>query len=252
MGKAAVPDRLLPQLGYDPEFKKVLEHDAIKELYDTSFISDWLDSKSPKQPIYHWNMSFLKEFQKINSKPYERYFEMDNELGISKFNYKQQLYLGYLFFSSIKQIEDIIISFRTYYSKRIPNKKGEISNILDGFLVLAKIVYGKSYYKIRFGKLKSLLKKELDNSFVSYFIDKFIFTKSTQSSIMKTNNATLILKDYHNFLCSIGFEQSGIFHTGIFIIWRALIKYFEDLQKDDNFIRTKGALLENYCYEKGY
>ena len=41
-----------------------------------------------------------------------------------------------------------------------------------------------------------------------------------------------------------------IIHTGVFLIWRAMIKYMETLHREDEFRNTKGMLLENWCYEQ--
>lgn len=252
IGKSSVPNRLLPQLDFDPEFKKILDDEAIKELYDTSFITDWLDSKPFKKRKYEIKLPIAKEILKLRAKPYKRLFEIDPDLNISKFNYKQILYFGNYFFASNEHFKDIIRLFKQYYTKRIPTKAIEISKVLDAFLIFSKIIKRKTYEKIRLSKLKTNLRKELDRDTVNQFIKLFFFTKSRKTLQLENtkNSVSIIFKVYHDFLCSAGYIYSGVVHTGIFSIWRALIKYFESLHKDEVFKKLKGALLENWCYEK--
>ena len=47
-----------------------------------------------------------------------------------------------------------------------------------------------------------------------------------------------------------GYNHYGIIRTGAYLIWRALIKYIESLQEDDEFRSVKGKLLEKWAYEK--
>jgi len=45
--KFTIKDKLLPKLEFDPEFQKLLENDAVKQIYDTNFITDWFESREP-------------------------------------------------------------------------------------------------------------------------------------------------------------------------------------------------------------
>ena len=47
-----------------------------------------------------------------------------------------------------------------------------------------------------------------------------------------------------------GYYHFGIVRTGAYLIWRALIKYLEDLQGEDEFQVKKGAFLGNRCYKQ--
>jgi hypothetical protein len=46
------------------------------------------------------------------------------------------------------------------------------------------------------------------------------------------------------------YNISGVVYTGLLTIWRALIKYLENIQKTDEFQDKKGKMLENWCYHK--
>ena len=252
MGRSFVPDKLLPQLDFDPEFKRILDDDAIKELYDTSFITNWLDSKPPPARKYQISNPRAKIIAKIKERPHERFFEMNNELWISKYNYKTFIYLGWFFFTSNKQIEEIVKQFGNYYSKQLIEKRSEISKVLQGFLSLFKLVDSKTFIKIRLNKLKTLLNKVLDHDEVNVFLDRFIFYYSSGDFNLGNDSDSVeqFFSDYHDFLCAAAYSYSGIVYTGVFVIWRAMIKYFENLQKINEFINRKGALFEEWCYRK--
>ncbi len=46
------------------------------------------------------------------------------------------------------------------------------------------------------------------------------------------------------------YYHMGIIRTGAVIVWRAMIKYFEDLQTIDEFRKLKGKMFENWCYDQ--
>ncbi len=60
----------------------------------------------------------------------------------------------------------------------------------------------------------------------------------------------LTLYEYNDFLKYPCYVYRGKVRTGVFLIWRALIKYLEKLQKLPELSDIKGQLLENWCYYK--
>jgi len=58
------------------------------------------------------------------------------------------------------------------------------------------------------------------------------------------------ISEYHEFLRYACYRYMGSVYTGVILIWRAMIKYFEELQSTDEFKVMKGRLLENWCLAK--
>lgn len=83
------------------------------------------------------------------------------------------------------------------------------------------------------------------------FLKKFCLERLNQefNKNYKDFNPHQFLQNYHDFLMYAGYYHFGIVRTGAYLIWRALIKYLEDLQGEDEFQVKKGAFLGNWCYK---
>ena len=247
-----IHEKMLPRLEFDPEFQKILEHEAIKELYDTSFIDDYFEPIPPKRnKKYLINMNLLKEVLKIRERPYLRIFEMDFELGISKYNYKSIQYAGVFFLSNNQQIEDIIGLFKKYLLKMVPSKRYETLIYLDCFEQLLKLIEGKLYEKLRYGNVLKKLKSKVGKKEASKFLNSFCLNKTNHDFPRKYDNfkPKKFLNRYYDFLKFACYRYSAYLYTGVFILWRALLKYMEILLNEEEFkLDRKGALLENWCY----
>jgi len=247
-----IKDKLLPKLEFDPDFQKVLENEAVKQLYDTSFITDWLDSREPKHYKYLPDKrTFFKNLQIFRDKK-TKLFEINSNLTISKFMYRNMNVFPNSFFSSPAQIDEIMRVIIEYYSKKLPNKKIEIANILSFFGELLKLMEGRLYKKFRYGQLVKKFKFIHSKERISQFFNKFSLTQDNLpfSSGIEHFDSQQFIFEYHKFLSFAVYQISGFIYTGIFLIWRAMIKYLESLQNEDTFKAEKGLLFENWCCNK--
>ena len=247
-----IKDNMLPKLEFDPEFQNVMENEAVKQLYDTNFITDWLDSRESKPYKYFPDRgTFFKNLQVFRDKK-TKIFDVNPNLSISKFMFRNLNVFPNAFFSSTAQIDEIMSVFIEYYSKKIPSKKEEIIIFLSCFGELIKLMKGKLYNKFRYGYLVKKLKLIVSKEKTFQFLNKFCLYQRNLTFLSKDQqfNSRKFVFDYHNFLSFAAYRISGFIYTGIFLIWRAMIKYLETLQNKDEFRIGKGSLLENWCYYK--
>ena len=230
-------DKMLPRLEFYPEFQKILENDAIKELYDTSFITNWLKSKEPKpqkylpdKKIFFENLQFMRDNKK-------KLFEVDSTLTISKLTYSKFNIFPQAFFSCTSQINEIINLFKNFYSTKIVSKKNEISDILLCFGELLNLLEGKLYKKFRFNTLIKKLNKTIPKEKMINFLKRFTLSRNNFKDLGIYNDfkPNQFLSEYSNFLSYALYELPGSVYTGVFLIWRTMIKYLETLQNLDEF-----------------
>ncbi|GAH22203.1 unnamed protein product [marine sediment metagenome] len=138
---------LIPDLGFDPDYKPVLNCDALKQTYDTSTMKDFLNNKMLKPPRYLPDKKIVLRSAHSSQNPDKKIFDIDSSLTISQFMIKSVNDLGGLFFTSEKQIDAIIAVFKNYYIKKIPSKKSEIVSYLSCFGEILKLCEGRLYFK---------------------------------------------------------------------------------------------------------
>lgn len=250
--KFTIKDNLLPKLEFDPEYQKLLVNDAIKQLYDTNFISGWANSKDHKQYKFMPDRGVFFKNIKISRDRKTKIFNIDSNLSISKFDFRSLNILPYSFFSSSALINEIIRVFIEYYSTKLPKRKNEISEILSCFGEMLKIAEGNLFKKFRYGQLMKKLSVLTSKKKANQFLKKFCLIQTIFEfpNKLETFKPRKFIVDYHNFLSFAAYRISGFVFTGTFLIWRAMIKYLESLQNEEDFWIQKGPLLENWCYNK--
>ena len=94
--------------------------------------------------------------------------------------------------------------------------------------------------------------KSIEKSIVKSFIVKFACSSGNGlfPKEFKRYEPKQFLQEYYDFLGYSCFKYSGMLYTGVYLVWRAVIKYLEELQQDEDFKNLKGKLLENWCYRK--
>ena len=170
-------DKLLPDLGFDPKFQEVINSDAINQLFDTSFITDFLDSKEPKPSKYLPEKNEFLNHMRLWRDKTSKLFNVNSDLKISKFMYKHMNYMGFTFWASDRLIDDIMKSFNKYFSFRVTSKKNEIASNLAVFAELLKNLKGIVYKKFRFGNLFKILNDRIPKSVLTQFLDRFCMKK---------------------------------------------------------------------------
>ena len=238
---------LIPDLSFDPEYKSVTESEALKQMYDTSFISDFMDSKPPNRLKYVPDKKLIEAYRRASRT--KKIFDIDYNLTISKFVIETLNLSGIQFFSSNALINDAINSFLEYFIKRIPSRSREIKENLACFSELLKFVKGRLYIKVRKKKIEDMLKKSTSSYSCEWFFKRFSISPK-DNKVGDSFNPQKFLKSYNRFISYCLYDISGVLYTGVLLIWRALIKYLELIQLTDEFASKKGALLEEWCYER--
>ncbi len=241
---------LLPDLEFDPAYRSVLDCEALKQIYDTSIITDFLDSKPPKGLKFPPERHLFEKYQKTNR--FKRIFKIDSSLGISKFTREFFNYAGISILGSKVQIDEIISVFMKYYTNRIPSQKDKIILNLTCFGELLKLVEGKLYVKLRKGNIINRLKEKVSKNKYTVFFEKFCLNskKIKFPDDFYYFKPRYFLWEYNKFLSYCMYNISGVVYTGLLVIWRGLIKYLESIQKTEEFQDKKGKMLENWCFNK--
>ena len=243
---------LLPELGFDPLFDKILKSDAIKHLF---FVTTPKNLLKPKKEIeglkYFPEKSLASKLLKSRKDYRSKLFDVDSKLLISKFFLKKMNDIGAIDFGSHLLIDDIVEMFASYYAVRLPSKKSEILSFLTCFGELLKFSKGQLFVKAKKGKLIKILKSKVSKQDAQRFFSKTCLNKNRIpfSDSYSIFNAKKFLRKYHDFLRFACYQDSGIVYTGVYLIWRAFIKYIESLQGEKEFRDKKSALLEKWCFD---
>jgi hypothetical protein len=246
----AISYNFLPDLDFDPEFQEVTKSEAIQQLFYVTL---------PKEYFYKHNIvRFKYTIDEALKKEYD-YNIHDWDKKLFNFNPELKMFKSYLInaanyiavpdFGSKKLMSEVIEKFKRYYCLRVESLKNEISDYLDCFRGLFELVEGKMYKKLSWNTFKKKLKSISNEESVSSFLESFCLNK-TYISFPKTikdfrpRDFISVYNDYLKYAC---YYYMGSVYTGAFLIWRAMLKYFEELQKTDRFKKKKGILLENWC-----
>ena len=248
-----IVDHLLPNLDFDPEFRKILRSEAIKHLFFINTPENLLNpNKNAEKLTYVTELKYILKFQETRKDYGKKLFDIEPDLKLSKHTLEFMNYIGIFDFGSLKLIDDLILLFTEYYTKRVPSKRIEIQKNLLCFGELMKLSEGKTFQKLRYNVLKKKLMENIPKDVVLDFLSRFCFNSQHQNFDLEYDkfNAKKFLQDYHEFLGYCCYKDSGIGYFGVYLIWRAVIKYFENLQREKEFQNTKGTLLENWALEK--
>lgn len=232
----------LPNLEFDQEFEKVINHKAFQCVFDTAKIDNI------SKPY-----NCVKFGYPANIYPVERNFirESTNPF-LSKYLKPEWLEIGYNLLGNPKILEDLFFQLKKYYLTKIPSKKEDISNYFLCFEELLKLIKGRLYFEISLSRLKEKLTEKTPEKIVSKFLENFNISKQFQIYDVKPHNFVpmAFLEDYHNQLYVAIYVYHGIVRTGAFLAWRSFIKYIEYLQNEKEFKDKISTKLENWCFQK--
>ena len=248
-----IVEHLLPNLDFDPEFRKVLRSDAIKHIFFTTTPANLLNPDGNVEKFkYYAEPNYLLKMQEVRKDYRKKLFNIDPDLKLSNSTLEFMNYIGIFDFGSFKLIDDLISIFMEYYTKRVPSKKIEIQKNLLCYGELMKLAEGKTFQKLRYNNLKKKLANKCPKNDVIDFLNRFCFRSQHHNFNLEYNkfNAKEFLQDYHEFLGYCCYKDSGVAYFGVYLIWRSLIKYLENLQRSKEFRDIKGILLENWSLEK--
>lgn len=253
--KSIIVENLLPHLEFDPLFQEVLKNNAIRHIFFTSAPRNLLNvniKQATEEIKYVPERNFFLESLKARKDLTKSLFKINSELGISKFLLNYFNYNGIYDFGNFTLINELIDSFTNYYSIRVPSKEEELKNYLLCFGELFKLAEGKLYQEINYRTVVERLETKVSQDSTLNFLDKFCYETENQEFKIEfiDFDPYQFLQDYHDFLMYAGYVHYGIIRTGAYLIWRALIKYLESLQEEDEFKSLKGKLLESWAYEK--
>ncbi len=246
-------ERLFPDLGFDPEFKKILTSRAYRSLFDVRFIREFFETgQMIHGETYLAPAHLLEELSKSYDNKEKTLFSIDQNLHFS--SHLKEIYnnIGILYLGSPQMIDELIALFIDYYCRKILSKKKEIREFLLCFGEILKMCQGKSLIQFTWKNLQLQLETVTNKETVENFIGRVILERLSEPFYNSADNfdGWDFLHEYHNFLTKAGYYYLGQIYSGVFIVWRALIKYLEEIQKKEEFRIIKGSLLENWCYNQ--
>ncbi|MEE9377779.1 MAG: hypothetical protein V3V33_07050 [Candidatus Lokiarchaeia archaeon] len=245
-------DIMLPNLEFDPEYRKILDSDTIKQIFHVATPLNEPNPKRFKDYKYFLSEEQYHEFHE-NKFSEEILFDIDPKLKwLPGYCKKGANYFWFLDFGSHDLINEFIRLFKEYFCLRVPLKKEEIETTLDCYSVLFKLSEGKFYSEIKWKELSNKLETSISKNFVLNFLERFCLEKQFNEfdNVFENFNPQNFLNSYNEFLKYAGFVYHGTIRTGALLIWRSMIKYFEELQQDEDFRNLKGKMLEKWCYEE--
>lgn len=238
-----VAERFVPDLTFDSEYKKILNHKALLHIM-VKTSPDFLQNAPLSEKYDYVLPSKLPESKKI--------YDVDDSLTISLafWNFFNEIGVNKLGIPEV--INDTIEQFAKYYAKRIPQRKVEIEKMLTCFGELINLAKGLLYAEAPLSEFRSKLKDRVGEEVALKFLEDIGYHKRFNDfyPTYEEFHPKNYLKLYHDFLQKGFYVYSGKIRTGAFLAWRSLVKYFEMLHQDKDFRKTKGQLLENWCYEK--
>ena len=242
--------KLLPDLDFDPKFQKILKSEAIQYLFHDINPKNLLEMplKSKFVPNKELWYEITQEIFDMSRSP----LDINPKLIIAEEARLFYRAYGTLYFGSELLIDEIINLFIEYFCDYIPSKEDQIRDNLLCYSVMLKTTKGKGYFEMNYKKLKDLMLTEVEESSVNTFLERVIYLKTYED--LKENWSKNQFKDlinsYQIFLRNAGFVYHGKIHTGVFLIWRSMIKYLETLQSDRKFKLLRGKLLENWAFSE--
>ena len=245
-------DIMLPNLEFDPEYKKILNSDVINQIFHVATPLNEPNPKRMKGYKYFLSEDQYREFHE-NKFSEELIFDIDPKLKwLPGYCKKGANYFCFLDFGSHDLIDEFIKLFKEYFCLRMPQKKAEIQNTLDCYSILFKLSEGKFYKEIKWKELSNMLETSISKVNTQIFLEKFCLVKQFNKfdNNYKNFHPQNFLDSYNEFLKSAGFVYHGILRTGALLIWRSMIKYFEKLQQDEYFRNLKGKMLERWCFDE--
>ncbi|MHA1196360.1 MAG: hypothetical protein ACTSRH_10495 [Promethearchaeota archaeon] len=240
----------LPSLNFDPEFQQILKSKAINQLFYLSTPNNYFYTRNIQRYNYPIEDNLKEEYNEAIKDLNKSLFNFNpNLMTYKKFLLKAANYIAVKDFGSKVLMYEVINNFKQYYTLRISLKKIEIDIYLNCFKILFEITEGKLYKKIRWAVLYKRLESFCGEKYTKYFLNNLCMNKTNVifPKELKDFNPNNFIKEYYNFLKFACYYYMGFVYTGALLIWRSMMKYFEELQKTDEFKEKKGILLENWC-----
>ncbi len=214
-----------PDLEYDPEYRKIIQN----PLYQDIFLNYYIKKHDQIERAIH--ESIQKDTKNDPATP-------GNVLLKCILNPPAK------FFALLNLYEQ-------YYCLRVPSKRDEIRSRMLFFKSVFELNNARLECTIPLQKIRSKLDHTFTHDEIKNLLQKYVLQKSglpfaTSKSSFKP---TQFFSQFNDSLKVIGYLHSGVVRTGFCLIWRALLKYWEDLTAEREFYKTRGKLLENYCYE---
>jgi len=245
--------RFLPDLEFDPEFLKIVDSKAVNQLYYFTYPRNYLDEHGIQRYIYPVRPEIKQEYDEALRDWDKKLFSFNHELvNYTAFLKNAANYVAVLDYGSTELIAEVINLFTQYYSLRVPDMATEIGTTLQYFEILFELARGRFYKKVPWNVLTRKLSEINEDKSDKIFLDGFCMTKTDIEFPNKLNefNSIKFISRYYDFLKFAGFYYMGYFYTGALLIWRAMMQYFEDLQRTLEFRKVKGDLLENWALEQ--
>ncbi len=247
-----ISHHFLPYLDYDPAFQPIIDSKAINQLFYTQRPLKDLKKWDIQRFSYPVEDRLFNEMRDALNRLGEKMFSFNTDLpNYNKFLSYWSNYVAVLDFGSKPLIAEAIQRFKDYYSLRVSSRKEEISQYLNLVEQLFSLSEGKLYTKFPWNKLITTLRSISEDKLVDSFLERFCINKMFLDFPKEASefDAKNFISEYNQFLSYACYCYSGQVHTGAPLIWRAMIKYFEELQFTQEFRDQKGALLENWCLE---
>ena len=239
-----IKDHLLPELIFDPLFQKLAKSKPIRHLFYTSTPLNYLNIRSMEKYQYHLEKDPL---EKDLDKPISK---IDPQLSFSSFFDKNAMCDDVL--GSYELIDDTIKEFNDYYIQRLASRKDEIQKNLTCFATMLKLAHGRLFIKKKWSEIVEKMEKNVSKDDAENFLKRFCMEPHYREFNLEYKDFSpySYLNDFQVYLKYAGYYHMGLVRTGAFLIWRALIKYLEELQREREFSQRKGSLLEIWCYNQ--
>ncbi len=247
-----ISHHFLPYLDYDLMFQPIIDSKAINQLFFTQRPLKDLEKWDLQRFSYPVEDHLFNEMRDALNRRDEKMFSFNPELpNYNKFLSYWSNFVAILDFGSKSLIAEAMQRFKDYYCLRVSSRKEEINqylNLIEGLFSLSE---GKLYNKFSWNRLVTTLRSISEANWVDSFLEKICLDKTFLDFPKEPSefDAKNFIDDYNQFLSYGCYCYSGQVHTGAPLIWRSMIKYFEELQFTQEFRDQKGALLENWCID---
>ncbi len=239
-----------PNLDFDPEFNKILNSDAFNQLFYINYPKEYFYDNNIQRHKSPLDETLAKEYAKAMKDWEKRLFRSNPELKLyHNFFRKAANYIPVPDFGSRKLMNEVIEKLKQYYRFRVKSLSTEILSNLNCFKVLFESAEGKMYKKLSWSSLHTKLEGVSNKKIADTFLNLFCLNKTYEKFCISFQdfNPHDFIHNYNEFLKYACYSYMGSVYTGALLIWRAMKKYLEELQKTDEFREMKGSLLENWC-----
>ena len=237
-------NKYLPDLHFDPNFIEIFNSEALQFLYNVMSPSGGLELQERFMPSPDLMLSTIMQ------NPFASKLDIDRRFKLSLDTANINDYTGVILFGSEELIGECTCLFTQYYCNMIPRLKTEIEETLSCFKTLLLLMEGKTMEVFKYLEVRTSLEEKVSKPRARTFLDTFCMNKAYEKfpQMSRDFKADQIIEGYGSYLNYFGYTYLGQIYTGVFLIWRALLKYFEKLHREKEFYTQKGVLIEKYCF----